>query len=125
MHAHDRPAVWDLLCLLRLCPLYSPAALLQPIPIFFKISQAAQVRKSAFVEGSNDGKQTYHPETHHSCTIYAGTMVQQVVSVLHVKHSSSLGGGYTQASRHASLVVCMPAHHLCHIDSHCFCLRNG
>lgn len=51
--------------------------------------QAAQVRKSAFVVSGDDGKQTYHPETHRSCTIYAGTVVQQVrlsVSALYCRH---------------------------------------
>ena len=40
--------------------------------------QAVQVRKSGFVERDMDGKHSYHPETHHSCTVYAGTVVQQV-----------------------------------------------
>ncbi|KAL0028992.1 hypothetical protein WJX77_010388 [Trebouxia sp. C0004] len=40
--------------------------------------EAAQVRKSSFVAHSNDKQHAYHPETHHSCTIHAGTVVQQV-----------------------------------------------
>ena len=36
------------------------------------------VRKSAFVAHGDDRKQAYHPETHSSCTIHAGTVVQQV-----------------------------------------------
>ena len=40
--------------------------------------QAAQVRKSSFVARSSDTQHAYYPETHHSCTIHAGTVVQQV-----------------------------------------------
>lgn len=45
--------------------------------------QAAQVRKSSFVSHANDskGEHAYHPETHQSCTVHAGTVVQQVVHV--------------------------------------------
>lgn len=41
--------------------------------------QAAQVRKSSYVahEDEREGTNTYHPETHHSCTVHAGTHVQQ------------------------------------------------
>lgn len=37
--------------------------------------QAAQVRKGSY--SPDDGMQ-YHPESYHSCTIYAGTVVTQV-----------------------------------------------
>lgn len=37
--------------------------------------QTAQVRKTGYVL---DVGQDYHPDKYHSCTIYAGTMVQQV-----------------------------------------------
>ncbi|KAL0037175.1 hypothetical protein WJX79_003951 [Trebouxia sp. C0005] len=40
--------------------------------------EAAQVRKSSFVAQSDDKQHSYHPETHHSWTIHAGTVVQQV-----------------------------------------------
>ena len=40
--------------------------------------QAAQVRKSSFAAHGNNSKAAYHPETHHSCTIHAGTVIQQV-----------------------------------------------
>ena len=40
--------------------------------------QAAQVRKSSFVAHGEDSKRAYHPETHHSSSIHAGTSVQQV-----------------------------------------------
>jgi len=39
--------------------------------------QAAQVRKSSFVTHEEEKRGAYHPETHHSCTIHAGTSVQQ------------------------------------------------
>ena len=37
--------------------------------------QAAQVRKDGYVPEPSQG---YDPDRHHYCTIYAGTMVQQV-----------------------------------------------
>ena len=40
--------------------------------------QAAQVRKSSFVAHNEGHGHAYHPETHHSHTIHAGTSVQQV-----------------------------------------------
>ncbi len=40
--------------------------------------QAAQVRKSSFVCHDEGHVHAYHPETHHSHTIHAGTSVQQV-----------------------------------------------
>lgn len=46
-------------------------------------AQAAQVRKSCFVPnaadlaGTGQGVESYHPTTHHSCTVHAGTIVQQ------------------------------------------------
>ena len=42
--------------------------------------QAAQVRKSSVVTCDSDdtGAHAYHPESHHSSTIFAGTVVQQV-----------------------------------------------
>ncbi len=39
--------------------------------------QAAQVRKSSFVTHEEEKSGAYHPETHHSCTVHAGTFVQQ------------------------------------------------
>ena len=39
--------------------------------------QAAQVRKASFVP-DNQHLAPYDPETHHSCTVHAGTYVQQV-----------------------------------------------
>ena len=44
--------------------------------------QAAQVRKSSFVAHVSGKKVAYHPETHHSCTIHAGTVIQQVSQLL-------------------------------------------
>lgn len=44
--------------------------------------QAAQVRKSSFVpEGRVVKTNGYHPDTHHTCTVHAGTFVQQVSQV--------------------------------------------
>ena len=44
--------------------------------------QAAQVRKSSFVpEGGVVKTNGYHPDTHHTCTVHAGTFVQQVSPV--------------------------------------------
>jgi len=40
--------------------------------------QAAQVRKSSFAAHDEGHGHAYHPETHHSQTIHAGTSVQQV-----------------------------------------------
>ncbi|DBA96365.1 TPA: hypothetical protein ACH3X3_002538 [Trebouxia sp. C0006] len=41
--------------------------------------EAAQVRKSGFVpEGGVMKTNGYHPDTHHTCTVHAGTFVQQV-----------------------------------------------
>ncbi len=38
--------------------------------------QAAQVRKSSFVpEGGVMKTNGYHPDTHHTCTVHAGTFV--------------------------------------------------
>ena len=48
------------------------AHLLSPVCISL---QAAQVRKSSYVP---DPGVKYDPDRYHSCTIYAGTMVQQV-----------------------------------------------
>lgn len=43
------------------------------------VLQATQVRKSSYGLGSAQGPAGgYHPETHHGCTIHAGTFVQQV-----------------------------------------------
>ncbi|KAL0024457.1 hypothetical protein WJX77_006172 [Trebouxia sp. C0004] len=39
--------------------------------------EAAQVRKSSFVEQDESHGRAYHPQTHHSHTIHAGTSVQQ------------------------------------------------
>ena len=43
--------------------------------------QAAQVRKSSFVDSGSDKKAAYHPETHHSCTVHAGTVILQVSKI--------------------------------------------
>ncbi len=39
------------------------------------VSQVTQVRKNAYVAEAGE---EYHPDRHRSCTIYAGTLVQQV-----------------------------------------------
>ena len=39
--------------------------------------QAAQVRKCSYVAQEKAIQRSYHPETHHACTIHAGTTVQQ------------------------------------------------
>ncbi len=41
--------------------------------------QAKQVRKSGYVP---DGTVDYDPDSHHGCTVYAGTKVQQVIELL-------------------------------------------
>ena len=40
--------------------------------------QAAQVRKCSYVAGQEAHNCSYHPDTHHACTVYAGTTVYQV-----------------------------------------------
>ncbi|KAL0021224.1 hypothetical protein WJX79_004043 [Trebouxia sp. C0005] len=40
--------------------------------------EAAQARKSRYVPENGREVWRYHPDTHHSCTIHAGTFVQQV-----------------------------------------------
>lgn len=43
------------------------------------VLQAAQVRKSSFVPAAGVVRaHIYHPDTHHFCTVHAGTYVQQV-----------------------------------------------
>ena len=39
------------------------------------VLQLTQVRKNAYVAEAGE---EYHPDRHRSCTIYAGTLVQQV-----------------------------------------------
>ena len=49
--------------------------------------QAAQVRKTSFMhseEGQGQAAAIYSPETHHSCTVHAGTYVQQVQCLPHM-----------------------------------------
>ena len=51
------------------------------IRLNFDVAQAAQVRKTCFVtaeEADASPASAYDADTHHSCTIYAGTYVQQV-----------------------------------------------
>lgn len=46
---------------------------------FSTVLQAAQVRKSSFMPAAGVVRaHSYHPETHHYCTVHAGTFVKQV-----------------------------------------------
>lgn len=69
--------------------------------------QAAQVRKSSYVAQEGEGKgtyQAYHPETHHACTIHAGTTVQQVCINIHsIRKISAMCPSQTWLS-HAAIV---------------------
>ena len=43
------------------------------------VLQAAQVRKSSFMPAAGVARaHSYHPDTHHYCTVHAGTFVKQV-----------------------------------------------
>ena len=49
------------------------------VPALRNVLQAAQVRKSSFVPAAGVVRaHSYHPETHHFCTVHAGTFVKQV-----------------------------------------------
>ena len=54
---------------------HEPESLKPRTPHQYHLLQAAQVRKAAFVP--EDGVR-YNPDRHQSCTVYAGTTVQQV-----------------------------------------------
>ena len=45
--------------------------------------QAAQVRKVSFIPPADAQSKPYDPDTHPSCTVYAGTHVQQVRQCCH------------------------------------------
>ena len=81
--------------------------------------QAAQVRKVSFVPDDQlVASGMYDPETHHSCTVHAGTYVQQVwpplacTSLWHVRNEvmSGMSGQGARAADartiHASLCLC-------------------
>lgn len=46
-----------------------------------ELLQAAQVRKHSYKAENSLAAAKYHPDTHQTCTIFAGTVVHQVLAI--------------------------------------------
>ena len=74
-------------------------------------AQAAQVRKSSYI---GDKDLPYQPDAHHECTVFAGTIVRQVLHILpivrHVPHILPIVRQVLPIVRHVLPIVSQVLH---------------